>query len=819
MSYWQSVPLKPLDELKPYLILHEDEFVATLPKKKGFRMSFDYETNDLSSEHGDVVGFSYSFGNSVGWYIPLRHQVGNNCDIPDALGKIYKLMSIAKCVFCYNSRFEMRWTEKYGYDAKRINFFDVMTLVFNMDTNVKNNDLKSATRHFLGYEVPTYKEIVSGVANFGFTDPAESYFYAAYDSIDTFLLAEKLGPIMMKECPFIIKMDNALLYPLMKMEDTLIDIDQDVLIQLHDEVSKRIDDLIAETWSISGTHFNIGSGKQVSDVLNSFGVDTGSKTKFGYMVTNQDVLGKLDHPLAKKIVEYRKMVKLKSSYVDVLMQAVKDKSTRFNYLHAHTPCLAEEAIVYVKKKGLVSIRDVTVGDHIWTENDFKKIVYFKKILNADVYKITLKDGNSLIGTGHHPVKNKKGEFQDLGSFSMGDEVMLGKRHIFGEELGRLRYARYFREVKIMYCNDNRDMTVVTSLKKLKEKVTVYDISVEDGGEFIANGIIVHNTARFAASGDKKNKYFGHINIQSLTCTDSLNFKAIESDSPESIFGYIFEPVWNWDKRDRSGKYIEGFDPRLNVRLAFKPPPGFIFFHLDYSMEELVIAACMSGEKKWIEAFKRGEDIHRATAEYLWGKEKYNRDKRLIVKRINFMCIFGGTEWALAKQTGYSVLASAKFLSEWRKALPQLNGWLDYIKREGRKKGVVYTAFGRPRRVLEYFTSGDRKKIGFGYRTCCNSPIQGTGGDLMRIFLPKAYDLIEKYEGKIKFVSMIHDEFNEYIHRLYMKEIILETLTAAEFKHPQWPISVRCDFELGLDWGSIFPYEIDNGCIKPKFLEI
>lgn len=432
ISHWRKAVPKPIDGFNKNLILTADEFKASLPRERPFSMSFDFETSSLNCEEGNVVGFSYSFDGQHAFYVPVRHLVGLNYTGPDPLSIIYNVLTKAHVVYLFNARFDLRFLEKIGYDGSEINYFDCMALVFNMDTNLKTVGLKWATEFYLGYKFPTYQEVVEGVENFAFVDPKVAYDYAGNDAIATFLIAKKLGPILEKECPIIIKVDSALMYPMMKYEDTIIDLDLDHLLRLKDEATQRIQDAERSAWAIAGTTFNIGSGKQVSDVLLSLGIDTGGKTtKTGYLVTANKVLGKVSHPLVKEITRYRETLKLRNSYVEVLIEAAKTRKARFSYLPFHVP-----------------------------------------------------------------------------------------------------------------------------------------------------------TGRLAAGSDAKNSYFTRLNIQAVVKQSSAIWYAHHDSSPGSIFGYRFS------REEKSPLQIEGMDEDLNVRAAFFAPPGYLFFHLDFSAEELKIAACL-----------------------------------------------------------------------------------------------------------------------------------------------------------------------------------------------------------------------------------
>lgn len=575
-------------ELKATCILTQEEFDASF---EGFIegktvIGYDLETEGFDPTQKRIVGFSYSFKPGTGYYVPVAHLIGQNAMFSNPLDQIVEKLKKSKTVLAYNSRFEMRFLEHAGYNVEDdLNFFDVAVLTFLKDSNNTGDrsTLKYSSLKYLGIKQPTYEETVGKVSHFGFTDPQVSYYYAAMDAITTLLLAQRLGREIMAECNFVAKLDNKILYPLMKMEDSVVNLDTDTLTTLYDELSIQLDESLNTCWSIAGTNFNPSSQQQVSSILGSFGLSTGKPTKSGHMPTGKPFLEKLSHPLPKEIVRYRSLRKLRDSYVVSLRDSAKEGTPRFQY----------------------------------------------------------------------------------------------------------------------------DSTGVPT------------------GRFAARG---------GGKGDKRNSYFTNVNVQSIPKADSFEWNVVKSDAPGAIFGHNFTLD---DVASRVG-IIEGFNPLANVRRAFLAPDEYVFFHLDYSGQELRIAAVMSGERVWLDTILNGGDIHKATAFAVWGEENYNRDLRKCAKFVNFGALFGGTEYTLQKQMGCSLEDAKEYRRQWRLSLPILVGWFDYMHRVGRKNGTVYTFFGRPRRVMEYFLSGKRKDVEFGKRTCVNTVVQGCLQSHVRILTDRGY---------------------------------------------------------------------------------
>jgi DNA polymerase I-like protein with 3'-5' exonuclease and polymerase domains len=179
-------------------------------------------------------------------------------------------------------------------------------------------------------------------------------------------------------------------------------------------------------------------------------------------------------------------------------------------------------------------------------------------------------------------------------------------------------------------------TTVKSVEKIEDAI-VYDIEVEDVHEYIANGIVTHNTGRLASGTDGKNRFFSHINFQSIPKPHSHNYhvhKATEEQiaNGEDLCGWIFD-----DNPENSLGLTEGQDPHLNVRKAFTPAPtdeDSVIVSVDMKAEELRLVANVYNEPTWIHAFNTNQDVHKLTAIKIFGEENYCKEARKKAKCIS-----------------------------------------------------------------------------------------------------------------------------------------------------------------------------------------
>ena len=224
------------------------------------------------------------------------------------------------------------------------------------------------------------------------------------------------------------KYDNDALYPMMRLENTPQRLDLEYLKSLCSSVETRIDESLQQVYQLAGCTFNVNSPAQFGKImLERFGVDTGVRTPTGVMKADLKTLeawmvkhGSKASPEVKDFLsaykEYKKTVKFKSSYLDKYIKAAEDSDTfpiRFSYKFQSVPCLTENNTVLTKSRGFVSIKDVQSDDMIWTAWGYKRVLWNHSHEVAEFYRVILKNGMTLEGTGHHPVLVRKSPLEKV----------------------------------------------------------------------------------------------------------------------------------------------------------------------------------------------------------------------------------------------------------------------------------------------------------------------------------------------------------------------------------------------------------------------
>lgn len=326
---------------KHHLVDNIDELTEIFEKNKNVKyMSMDTETTSLDPTTGQIVGFSFSFKEDEGYYVPLRHRIGKNCDLK-ALDLFYNSF-LNKTVFFFNYRFDARYMEYSGFDMSKVKYYDVQIGCWLADTNIPLPSLKRSERHFMGWSPSTFEETLGTNYDFSFTDPKEVYIYACVDAEATFALVPYTLRFF-KEAKLSGKLDNDVLYPLMKFEDNPIPVNVEKLSEMYVEVEKHLRDLENNIYTKVGKMFSINSNQQLGSALQSVGINTGKYTATGQMQVSikalEDVALSNPDPLLDDLVSYSKNNKLLNSYIGTLRDQASeyDGMLRFAYKTCGVP--------------------------------------------------------------------------------------------------------------------------------------------------------------------------------------------------------------------------------------------------------------------------------------------------------------------------------------------------------------------------------------------------------------------------------------------------------------------------------------------------
>lgn len=393
----------------------------------------DTETSSLEYKADQIAGVCVSGGvdyspqGYAGYYIPLRH-IGYGANLPVEVVRdfVQWLIDNFQTVF-FNRNFD---TSMLEYDGVKIPFVGGMQDAQIMAYSVFNEAypaLKDYSRRFLKWDMIDFADNKAKDHNFKTTDPTVSYIYAAGDPIATVFLARKLWntyPYIRK----IYKIDNYCLEAVRRLCQNELTLDYDFLEELRGVTERRLAELMTKIYSMSGVYgFNIDSSREKADVLSRF-VTLTEKTKKGQYKTDEEALRRLNHPIANLMIDYAQTRVFLKSFV-AKMCSYKGRIVRANYNTVNVPsgrlssgasegnpyfvpqnlqnCLVGDTRVQTKD-GMKLLRDVKAGDFVWDGDEFRKITQKVNQGVRKVYRMTLADGKTLVGTADHPILSENG---------------------------------------------------------------------------------------------------------------------------------------------------------------------------------------------------------------------------------------------------------------------------------------------------------------------------------------------------------------------------------------------------------------------------
>ncbi len=195
-----------------------------------------------------------------------------------------------------------------------------------------------------------------------------------------------------------------------------------------------------------------------------------------------------------------------------------------------------------------------------------------------------------------------------------------------------------------------------------------------------------------------------------------------------------------------------------IREAFIAPPGHRIVSADYSQIELRIMAHISGDAGLLDAFGKGEDIHRATASEVFGVPlgEVTSEQRRYAKVINFGLIYGMSAFGLASNLGIERDAAKTYMERYFMRYPGVAKYMESTRALAKRQGYVETVFGR-RLWLPEINSPNGPRRGGAERAAINAPMQGTAADLIKLAMIAVSKWIRTGQLRTRLVMQVHDE--------------------------------------------------------------
>ena len=243
-------------------------------------------------------------------------------------------------------------------------------------------------------------------------------------------------------------------------------------------------------------------------------------------------------------------------------------------------------------------------------------------------------------------------------------------------------------------------------------------------------------------------------------------------------------------RDENGK---------EIRKAFIPDEGCLFFSADYSQIELRIMAHLSEDKNMIDAFLSNHDIHAATAAKVYKMElkDVDSDMRRKAKTANFGIIYGISVFGLAERMNVDRKEAKELIDGYFETYAGVKTYMDKSIQVAQEKGYVETIFHR-KRFLPDINSRNAVVRGYAERNAINAPIQGSAADIIKVAMARIYQRFLAEGIKAKMILQVHDELNFSVpvdEKERVEEIVIEEMENAYRMH----VPLRADCGWGKNW--------------------
>lgn len=243
-------------------------------------------------------------------------------------------------------------------------------------------------------------------------------------------------------------------------------------------------------------------------------------------------------------------------------------------------------------------------------------------------------------------------------------------------------------------------------------------------------------------------------------------------------------------RDDNGK---------EIRKAFIPEEGCMFFSADYSQIELRIMAHLSGDANMIESFNEGLDIHAATAAKIYKKDvsEVTKTERSKSKTANFGIIYGISVFGLAERMMVPRAEAKELIDGYFTTFPSVKEYMNKSIEVAREKMYTETIFKR-RCYLPDINSGNSVVRGYAERNAINAPIQGSAADIVKVAMINIYNRFEREGIRSKMILQVHDELNFSVYpdeKEKVEQIVIEEMENAY----KMKVPLKADCGWGKNW--------------------
>jgi DNA polymerase-1 len=307
-----------------------DELLKILSSAK--HICFDVETTSLDVMEAELVGIGFSIEKFKAYYVPFNGDLSKE-DILSFLKALFNNPKLA--FFGHNVKYDIHVLANYGIEVKNV-CFDTMLASYLLYAQSRNHSLEALALHYFGYTKTPITQLLDTTkkeVKMASVPLDKITHYCCQDADLTLQLKEQLSQEIKERGleDLFYNLELPLLKVLQVMEKKGIFVDTEILNNLSKDTLKDIHELETQIYTLAGEEFNINSPKQLGHILQEkMGIHTGKKTSTGLISTSADVLEELSytHEIARKLLEYRTLEKLRSTYIDALPLMINPKTHR-----------------------------------------------------------------------------------------------------------------------------------------------------------------------------------------------------------------------------------------------------------------------------------------------------------------------------------------------------------------------------------------------------------------------------------------------------------------------------------------------------------
>ena len=328
-----------------HTVITKDELDAMLAAiREAGAFAFDTESSSTDPMAAELAGLSFAIDGGLAWYVPVGHADGEQLPLEEVMAAVRPLFTDANIKRCaHNANYDLTLLSNYGIDPYGVIDHDTMIAAHLLGKTRTQLGLKPLTLEFLAREMTEITELIGKGRNqitFNEVAISDGAPYAAADADCTLQLRERFEPSLAERdmTALLADVELPLVPVLVEMQRHGVKLDAGILHEMSRDLKEQLDQIETDLYGDIGHSVNINSPKQLSDLLfGELGLPTTRRTKSGYS-TDANALESLKgmHPVVDRILDYRQVSKLKSTYVDALPGMVNERTGRIHTSYHQT---------------------------------------------------------------------------------------------------------------------------------------------------------------------------------------------------------------------------------------------------------------------------------------------------------------------------------------------------------------------------------------------------------------------------------------------------------------------------------------------------